>query len=101
MPGGWAGSDRRSELPPDWPQIRARILARDEGRCTWVTEGDRCSEDATDVDHIRDRHDHRPENLASLCGWHHDRKSSAEGNAAQRGRRRTERHPREAHPGLL
>lgn len=102
MPGGWAGSARREQLPHNWQsEIRPRILRRDEYRCTWVDNGARCIEQATDVDHIGDRHDHRDQNLASLCGWHHLRKSSAEGNAARRARPRpSERHETEAHPGL-
>lgn len=100
MPGRWAGSTRRAELPPDWDTvIRPRILARDGHRCTWTTDYKRCREQASDVDHRGDPHDHSDANLRSLCGWHHDRKSSAEGNAART--RLTMRHPPERHPGLL
>lgn len=96
MPGAWEGG--RRVLPADWARIRRRVLERDGHRCTWVTDGQRCSERATDVDHIGDRDDHDDDNLAGLCSWHHDRKSSAQGNAARV--RRTERHPTEPHPGL-
>ncbi len=105
MPGQWEGSDRRDELPPGWRTIiRPRILRRDGYRCTWVTEGERCEAQATDVDHIDRGNDHRDENLASVCAWHHGRKSSAEGLAARAARARyrpTNRRPSEAHPGLI
>ena len=101
MPGGWAGSRRRAELPPNWyTEIRPAILQRDGYQCRAVlADGRRCTERATDVDHIGNRHDHRPANLQALCGWHHGRKSSSEGNRAQR--RYSNRRPPERHPGLL
>lgn len=102
MPGGWSDSNRRAELPPNWAsEIRPRILERDGYRCTAIlrNNGRRCPDKATDVDHVGDRHDHCDENLASLCEWHHDRKSSAEGNAARK--RISSRRPPERHPGLL
>ena len=115
MPGRWAGSRRRDELPADWvPVVRPAVLARDGYRCTWLDgypDGgherylagryhthQRCQQPARDVDHVGDRHDHRPESLRSLCGWHHDRRSSAQGNAARR--RPSNRRPVEEHPGL-
>lgn len=99
MAGGWAGSNRRQQLPPDWPAIRRRILQRDGHQCTALMgDGTRCPERARDVDHLGDRHDHRDENLTSKCGWHHGRKSSAEGNAARR--RWSSRRKSEPHPGL-
>lgn len=104
MSGQWADSTRREQLPPNWWEIRAGILDRDGHQCTAIrTDTDtRCRAEATDVDHVDDRHDHRPENLASLCSWHHDRKSSAEGNAARWAKPRppTQRFPTEVHPGL-
>ncbi len=101
----WSGSDRRSRLPKDWPKIRLRVLRRDGGQCTALTEaGERCVSTATDVDHIRPGDDHSMENLRSLCSWHHRQKSSREGAAAAHARRRAieQRFRRdEAHPGLL
>lgn len=99
MPGNWAGSHRRAELPPDWPLIVDQILARDHRRCQFPDEQHPgiCGRPATDVDHIGDRHDHRPQNLQAACEWHHDRKSSAQGNAARR--RWSSRRPPEPHPG--
>ncbi|QES29195.1 HNH endonuclease [Streptomyces venezuelae] len=101
----WSSSDRRFRLPPDWPQIRKRILRRDGHRCTARDNyGVRCAELATDVDHIIPGDDHREPNLQSLCGWHHRVKSSREGGAAKAAvRRRHERRFRrtEDHPGLM
>ena len=100
MPGGWQGSRRKAELPPDWASvIRPRILARDGHQCTELDDGVRCTYRASDVDHIGDKHDHRDENLRALCDWHHKKRSSAQGNAARR--RIPERRRPEKHPGLM
>lgn len=105
MPG-WIGSDRRDRLPADWSRIRKRILRRDGYQCVHLDpdSGERCTEHATDVDHIRPGDDHSETNLRSLCKWHHQKKSSHEGGVAlAEMRRRNEakfrRH--EAHPGDL
>lgn len=126
MPGHWAGSDRRSTLPPDWAtKVRPRILTRDGHRCTWLGDldpskdglpgeymqavdwnivhllGNRCTARATDVDHIGDPDDHTDTKLRSLCSWHHGRRSSRQGNTA-RGRLRARlTDPPARHPGLL
>ncbi|GIE98943.1 hypothetical protein Ari01nite_64080 [Paractinoplanes rishiriensis] len=102
---GWEGSDRRARLPANWPAIRRRILRRDAHRCTARTVYDeRCSEPATDVDHIEPGDDHRDANLRSVCEWHHRRKSGREGAAARAAvwRRNQSKYRRsEAHPGLV
>lgn len=108
MPG-WAGSDRRQELPDDWERRRKRVLARDGYRCTErlthpTGDTERCPSPATDVDHIRPGGDHSYGNLRALCSWHHQKKSSAEGGIARAvQRRRTRQRFRrvETHPGLL
>ncbi len=96
----WETSDRRSELPPDWPKLRAQVLKRDGHRCTWnlPKSGARCPRPATDVDHKVPGNWHGLENLRALCGTHHDQKSAKEGVAAKKkikasGRRRTEESP--------
>ena len=99
MPGKWEGSTRKRTLPTNWRAIRKRVLHRDGGRCTWITNRQRCTEPARDVDHIDRRGGDDDSNLRSLCPWHHGRKSSAEGNASRR--RLTTKRPREAHPGLI
>jgi 5-methylcytosine-specific restriction endonuclease McrA len=97
----WQGSTRKDTLPPNWEKvIRPRILARDHHQCQHI-RSDRnriCGARANQVDHIDQerRDDHSDANLQSLCQWHHQRKSSAEGG---RGNRRKE--PARRHPGLL
>lgn len=99
---GWHGSNRRAELPPNWrTEIRPAVLKRDGYRCRWITDGERCPARATDVDHMRDRHDHSLANLQALCGWHHARKSAAEGGTAAALTPRGTRRPTEPHPGSL
>lgn len=96
----WAGSTRRATLPPNWAAIRRIVLERDGHRCVeLMRNGSRCRDKANQVDHIGDPDDHTPGNLRSLCQWHHDRKSSQQGNAART--RLTSRRPAERHPGLL
>lgn len=95
----WQGSNRGDRLPPNWARLRQTILARDGHRCTWTDELGRCTQPATDVDHVSPGDNHHPTNLRSLCRWHHLRKSSLEGNTARH--RQTNRRPPEPHPGLL
>lgn len=101
----WRGSDRRSELPPDWEARRRRVFRRDGHRCTARdTLGQRCEEPATDCDHIVPGGNHDDTNLTSLCAWHHQKKSSREGAAAKAANyRRQDRKFRrtEGHPGAL
>lgn len=100
MAGKWAGSKRKAGLPKNWPEIREQVKERDGHRCMATMRDDtRCPEPGTDVDHIGDPHDHRLLNLQLLCSWHHDKKSSAQGNAA-RPKAPPLRRPGEAHPGL-
>lgn len=98
MSGQWAGSTRRHELPDDWPQRRAYVLARDNHRCRWHEHSTTCGRAATDVDHITPGDDHRYENLQALCSEHHAIKSSREGNDAPRV---TRWRPVEPHPGII
>ena len=96
MSGGWAGSDRRRRLSPQWPRIRAEILARDS---TCVLCGVRPS---THCDHIKAKtDDDRPSQLQGVCEPCHLQKSSREGNEAQRNSPRPgRRRPEEPHPGM-
>jgi len=100
----WEGSDRRARLPLNWESLRREVLARDGGRCRWIQDGRRCGAPATDVDHIRPGDDHSLSNLRSLCGPHHQRKSSSEGAFAL-ARKRKQIHKRfrrdEKHPGVI
>ncbi|WP_243063201.1 HNH endonuclease [Humibacter sp. RRB41] len=105
---GWEGSNRRQTLPPNWAEIRSRILKRDGGRCQWV-RGDtqrKCLRPATDVDHRISSADGGTDddsNLQSLCGWHHRWKSSHEGGQASGAARRAHKQaaPKPVHPGLV
>lgn len=100
MSGAWAGSNRRHELPPDWyTTIRPFVLQRDEHRCRNRIDGRVCGRRANQVDHIGDRHDHRPEMLQALCADCHASKSSRQGNDARWAVRM--RRPAERHPGLI
>lgn len=105
MASGWQGSDRRSRLPANWPALRKATFRRDGYRCTALDQdGDRCTERATDCDHIKPGDDHRQANLTSLCGPHHRVKSGREGAAAKavQWKRNDKKFRRvEEHPGLL
>lgn len=96
LSGGWAGSNRKNELPADWEsRIRPAIIARDSARCRWIEGGRRCAAKGTDVDHVGDKHDHGLQNLRLLCNFHHLKRSSAQGHAAKKARadRNVENHP--------
>lgn len=98
--GRWDASDRRSRLPGDWAKRRAQVFKRDGYRCVWVERGKRCTEDATDCDHIIPNDDHGLENLRALCAAHHDIKTR-EDLAAKRREIRQRFRRTETHPGLV
>jgi hypothetical protein len=95
-PSAW----RTTPRPSGWKSLRARALARDEGRCTWLDDGHRCEVPATDVDHIGAPDDHSLENLRALCAPHHRRRTALQARAA-RGELPSRRRPQEQHPGLI
>ena len=97
----WEGSDRAARLPHDWQARRRRVLIRDGYRCqTRLSTGALCLEPAGEVDHVVPGDDHREENLAAICRYHHGRKTAAEGNAARK-RLPSRYRPPEKHPGAL
>jgi 5-methylcytosine-specific restriction protein A len=93
----WAGT-RKAELPPDWQQRRQVVLARDGGRCVGL-DGNYCGWHATDVDHIDDRDDHSIENLRSLCGHHHRKRTAQQALEARRRKAARLQRPSTPHPG--
>ena len=93
-------SARTAPLPKGWTAIRRRILKRDGYTCTWMTYGARCTQAATDVDHIGDPDNHSDDNLRSLCAPHHRARSSSQGGRAAQAKRIPRKRPAEAHPGL-
>ncbi len=96
----WAGSTRSKRLPPNWSQLREKVISRASHRCeSNMKDGSRCTDKGTDVDHINPGDDHSLENLQLLCTWHHGKKSSREGNTARV--RLSEKRPKESHPGLV
>lgn len=101
MSGGWANSERRAELPPDWKTvIRPAVIKRDKGKCRWPRpNGGICGAPGNQVDHKGDRLDHRIEALQLLCERHHNAKSSQQGVEARA--KVSNRRPKERHPGLL
>ncbi|QOI66988.1 HNH endonuclease [Microbacterium phage GardenState] len=96
----WENSDRKARLPYDWQTRRIRVLRRDSYRCQARDSlGHLCGAPANQVDHVIPGDDHDEDNLQALCRWHHDRKSSAEGNAAKKPRPSRRREP-EKHPAF-
>lgn len=103
MRKAFENSQRRSQLPSNWKQVREEVLERDGHRCVETfSDGKRCpTTEGLEVDHIRRGNDHRLSNLRTLCEWHHLQKSTREGAEAINRRkqqinqkfRRTEAHP--------
>jgi len=104
----WSSSNRRPD-PKGWSATRKQVIARAQGVCQHhplATESSpnphRCYLQGTEVDHIVNLAQGGSEeldNLQLLCEWHHKQKTSKEASANRV--RRTERHPRERHPGLI
>jgi len=64
---------RTIPLPPGWGSIADSILVRDPV-CRWgilPSEDGPCGARSTEVDHIGDPSDHRPELLRGICRPHH------------------------------
>ena len=96
----WSGSDRKNRLPHNWSTLRNQVLHRDNHQCQAIlNDGTQCVAQGTDVDHIEPGDNHDLTNLQLLCRWHHNKKSSAEGNR-NRPRYREQR-PSEKHPGVV
>jgi 5-methylcytosine-specific restriction endonuclease McrA len=65
-----------------WKAVRAVVLNRDDHRCQAADDGDQCTSEATQVDHVVPRSAGGspldPENLVSYCPSHHSRKTQAD-----------------------
>ncbi|MGC9543606.1 HNH endonuclease [Streptomyces sp. UG1] len=94
------GTRRTSPLPADWAARRAAVFERDGNRCTWLEDGQRCTQEASDCDHIGDPDDHSLDALRALCGYHHRKRTALQARLA-RGPMPSRERPRAAHPGLL
>jgi len=96
------GVRRTSPLPRNWPALRRATLRRAGGRCEAVGfDGDRCTAQATDVDHVvpvsEGGGDHLA-NLQGLCRHHHQVKTGQEGGRANARRLSKAHRPRELSP---
>lgn len=90
-----ARSQRRAELPADWPAIRLTQLQRDK----WTCQHPDCHAYANQVDHTGDKQDHAK--LQSLCETHHKQKTAQQGADARAARRARARLPITPHPGMI
>jgi 5-methylcytosine-specific restriction enzyme A len=97
------GSWRSVPLPPNWPAIRADIMARDP-ICLWgflPGEDGPCAMPSEDVDHMGDPDDHSYELLRGICRAHHRRRTASQGVAGRAMIRasRPRLRPKPKHPG--
>lgn len=94
----WSATGR--QLPSNWQAIVRLVKARDGHRCTWTqNDGSRCPETTRlEVDHIGNPHDHSPDNLRTLCHWHHAQRTARQASASKR--RAPKMRTPEPHPGL-
>jgi len=95
---GWESSNRKARLPREWHRLRAIVLRNANHQCEVIENGKRCTNTATEVDHIIAGDDHTLGNLRAICTDHHKLKSSAEGNTA---RKQKYSHRVEPHPGYI
>lgn len=91
---------RTTPRPRGWKTLRAQVLARDAHQCTWIEDGERCTNEGTDADHIGDPDDHSPGNLRTLCGPHHRKRTAIQARAS-RGPLPSRQRPTVPHPGLI
>lgn len=100
------GSRRTAPMPRGWASLRRRALRRARHRCEHIhDDGVRCTEAATEVDHIIPADLGGTDdlgNLQALCHDHHEVKTAREAGRA-RGRQRSSaadklRRPRELSP---
>jgi hypothetical protein len=71
------GQKQKTKRTPPPAYVRHLVNLRDERRCTHInSEGKRCVEnkwlDLHHVTHVKDGGTNDPDNLRTLCGYHHD-----------------------------
>lgn len=97
----WSSSNRRSQLPPDWPSLRLQRFALDNWTCVDCDYRDHTETGiGLECDHIGDPHDHRLEQLRTRCAPHHRARTLAQATAGRAARPKQNR-PVPRHPGLL
>lgn len=95
--GKWQSSNRRRELPPDWPKLRKACAVRAGWQCEWVLpDGRRCTTLGSEADHYGDKDDHS--RLRWLCTAHHKVDTQRRAQEAKRKYAEPLRAP-EPHPG--
>lgn len=87
----WSTSDRKDRLPPNWLALRAEVFRLKGRACYVIRDGQRCTREATEVDHKNPSGPNDLDNLFPICTYCHRRKSSGEGWAALRRKRRQAR----------
>ncbi len=98
----WSSSNRRSQLPPNWPSLRLQRFAIDNWTCVDCDYRDDTQTGiGLECDHIGDPLDHSLDQLrtrCTTCHAEHTKQQAAEGRAAHAAKRRP---PARRHPGLL
>lgn len=99
---GWASSNRRDQLPPNWQTLRRQAKTRAHGICEHATNGQRCTNPGTELHHTRDNDDHRLEVLEWICRDCHRAETQRQSREAWNKRyiEAKKRDP-ETHPGIL
>lgn len=98
----WNTSQRRTQLPPNWEDLRRQAKTRAHGICEHHTNGQRCTNPGTELHHTGDNTDHRLETLEWICRDCHKAETQQQARAAQTAKYTTARkRPPETHPGQL
>jgi len=98
----WGTSNRRSQLPRNWQQLRTAAKTRAGGICEHVTDGARCTTPGRELHHTGDNTDHRLEALEWICTDCHKRETQKQARASQTARYRdARRRTPETHPGSI
>lgn len=82
--GRWSGN--RRPYSKEWHRVRALVKRRSGGQCEHTTQGMRCTNIATDVDHIvnlKSGGTDTLDNAQHLCRQHHQIKTQAEATQAR------------------